>query len=256
MKREHSKKEKPSSDLILSLPLDGNIIDSVSGVDLETMYGWPNSSFRSYTFVNDPTGIGGKGIRRSQTLGGRNNLQSIPTFIVDPRNFREDIPTLFKPFSQCESSAYSASIWSFLIGLSLEFEVYILPQTGDRYILESYDGLYGQNYQMYGVEIYRNNLQVFVKTTSENYTLYTLSNNTWYRFKMDFIEVSSSQYKVIVNLFDLNDNLLASHATPNIIKGNNNKNSRSLYFFNSAYGYFTTAANMQDLLRNVKVKYQ
>lgn len=257
MKRELiSSKETPSPDtsLIMWMKLDGNLVEETSGEDIAVMYGFPNSEIRGYTFVDDPTGIGGKGLRRSLTSGSSSNKQGFPYLLFDTREYRTDNPSLFRIFFQSPSSVDRSPYASYLIGLTLEFEVYFVQQTGNRYILNGYDSLYGNNSQMYGVDIYRDGTTVKVRTPSATQNLYTIQNNTWYRFVLDFVAVDSTHYNVVVKLFN-NTTLLATYTTPSLIMGSSNKNNRQTLFFNSHYGYFATAANLGDLLRNVKVRY-
>lgn len=255
MKREYKSIETPSTDdsLIMWMKLDGNLVEEVSGEDIAVMYGYPNNDYKGYTFVDDPTGIGGKGLRRSLTVGGSSNKQGFPEIVMNPREYRGDYPSAFRLFLQALSS-YDYVYASYLTGLTLEFEVYFVQQTGNRYILSGYDSLVGSNSQMYAVDIYRNGTTVIVRTPSATQNLYTIQNNAWYRFTLDFVQVDSTHFNVVVKLYN-DTTLLATYTTPSLIMGSSNKNNRRTFFFNSHYSYYATAPNLGDILRNVKVRY-
>ena len=257
MKREHIQKGNKDHNLIMWMKFDGDLMEEVSGLDMATMFGYPNTQIKNWRWCSDPDGSGTKCIARSSTQGTSSNMQGFPTIIVDTREYRTDVPTRFKSFQQCPSSAYSDVANNYLLGYTLEFEWYPNANSAQAYLLESYDGIYNQgNANMYGAELYRQGTNLIMKFRTGTKTLYTFSTGRWYRIVIEFIDNHNNTYSSHFKVYD-NDALVADSdnitGMPTIPYGSTNQNNRGMCFFNSGWGYYRTAANLTDYLRNVKV---
>ena len=254
--REHIQKGNKDHNLIMWMKFDGDLMEEVSGLDMAAMFGWPNTQIRNWRWFNDPAGSGTQCIARSSTKGANGNLQGFPSIIVDTREYRADVPTQFKPFRQCPSSAYSDAAINYLLGYTLEFEWYPNANSAQAYLLESYDGIYGNNTNMYGAELYRQGTNLIMKFRTGTKTLCSFSNGRWYKISIDFIDNHNNTYSTRFRVYD-NDVLVADSdnitGMPTIPYGSTNRNNRVMCFFNSHYGYYAIAVNMTDYLRNVKV---
>lgn len=254
-RREHfSKKEE--SNLISWFKLDGNFYEEISGADVASMYGWPNSEYKNWRWINDPDGSGTQCLARSSTLGGSGNTQAIPPFLMNGSEYRTDNPSYLKLITQCPGSNYSAAAYSYLLGKTLEFEWYPNTNSKNVYILEAYDGLLGSNANMYAAELYRSGTTLIMKFSTGTKTLCSFTNGKWYKIVIIFIDNLNNTYSTHFKVYD-NDTLVADSdnisGMPTITYGSSNKNNRQMLFFNAHYGYHTTAANLTDYLRNVKI---
>lgn len=248
MKREEVKQQSVDN-LITHFPLNGNLVESVSGIDMAVKYGLPTSEYK-YRFVSDPTDSKKQCFARSATIGSRQNMQGTPPYFFMDYSAN-------KLFVECESSYNTSSNYLFLTGHTVEFEWYPNTNNNKVYILESYDGLVGNNSQMYGTEIIRNGNKLYIKFTTGEYLFYTFTTGKWYKFVISYNDNGDGTYKPDIKLYE-GGTLAADSSTmssvPNIPYGNANKNNRRVLLLNSAWNYYISGANTTDYIRDFKIR--
>lgn len=256
-------------DLIAYFDLNRNWTERVTNTDCSNML--PSGS--EVRWVKDPLdSTRYVAARSTNTSGSAGNTHGLYTVMFsDPRSYQSGSgnSSAFKKFIPAyTSSHYDSNIYSELLGNTVEF-MYLKTTVSDRnnrYILCGYDYAgYNSPGTVMGYDIFQYNSTVTVCCRNTNTTgqgnfstLYSsMKANVWYKFKIHFISVTSSTYRIIVELFDSEDTLLAAYNEQNrtVPCGQNstNTNNREIRFFNSAWGYNRAWPNVTGCLKEFKI---
>lgn len=257
MRREHNAASSGGGDedLYKYLPLNGDFIDQVDGVDDSAYY----DSLTVYTWYSDPTDSSRKCLKHSN--GGYN--KGFPTLFkkLVGSNFCWLIPANTPNFTQLKNFLP-------LLGKTVEFWWYPTSQSGKVYILEGCDSLISQTTSgLYGYDLYRygTTLYIYAKGRLNNadkrqqYTLGSFTNGQWYRITVSYKDNGDSTYTATCKMYNASGTLLLNSDTlglPPAPHGENNSivtGSRVLLFFSSHYSYYGVGVNKYDYLKEFKI---
>lgn len=256
-------------DLISYFDLNNNWTEKVTNTDCTSML----ASGSEVRWMIDPLdNTRYVAARSTNTAGSSGNTHGLYNIMfADPRSYQSGSgnSSAFKRFIPAYTSIYyDSNIYSELLGNTVEF-MYLKTTVADannRYILCGYD--YAGNSRpgtVMGYDIVQYNSTVIIycrntSTTSQgsSYTLYSsMQANIWYKFKIHFISVTSSSYRIIVELFDSDDTLLAVYddqsKTVPCGQNSSNTNDRDIRFFNSNWNYNKGWPNITGCLKEFKI---
>lgn len=261
--------DNKETELISYFDLNNNWTEQVTNTDCSSMLG----SGQEVRWIKDPLDNTRYVCARStSTAGSSGNTHGLYTVMFsDPRSYQSGSgdSSRFKYFIPAyTASHYDPNIYSELLGNTVEF-MYLKTTVSDstnRYILCGYDYAGSSTPgTVMGYDIVQNNSTVTIYCRNTNTTgqgssyhlYYSMQANVWYRFKIHFISVTSSSYRIIVELFDSNDTLLATYNEQNrtVPCGQNsaNTNDRTIRFFNSAWGWAKAWPNITGCLKEFKI---
>lgn len=256
------------NNLIAYFDLNNNWTERVTNTDCSSML----ASGQTVRWVTDPLDNTRYVAARSLTAGSSGNTKGLyAVMFSDPRSYQSGSgnSSAFKKFIPAyTSSHYNPDIYSELLGNTVEF-MYLKTTVSDkynRYILCGYDYAGAKNpgtVMGYDIVQYNSTVTVYCRNTNTTgqgnvSTLYSsMKANVWYKFKIHFISVTSSTYRIIVELFDSNDILLAAYNEQNRTvpcgRNSSNTNDRAIRFFNSSWGWYSKWPNVTGCLKEFKI---
>lgn len=245
------------------MPLNGNLVERTTGIDMWTYYNAANivessgNMFDTPLWVQDPVDTSRQCCKRTTSSRMKGFLNGF--IIPDIHTISTSDNRYIRHIRAMPTSSQIGSLTAFLIDKTLKFSYYPYTTSGSsrRYILETIDSQAGGN--GYGIDIFQvgSNFQLYYNSRLGNNRTYNIvtniSANKWYDFYVVHQLVDSSNVRIMVEVFE-SDSLVgyADETTLGLFQYPQ-RTERFMCFFNSHYSYYATCRNTQAYLKDLLI---